>query len=726
MFSLNQIPLRVVRRRRLLFICLASLIFLLGFLPMADVLASGGINTLDILILVLFTILFSLVAFGVTLSIIGFFVLWRGGDRFRITRTLPAEGISGPLPSTAIVMPVYNEEAGRVFQAIRAMSESLTRTERGEAFDFFVLSDSNDPNHWLEEERSWLELCRDLNAFGRIFYRKRRLQLHHKSGNIADFCRRWGANYRYMIVLDADSVMSGNTLVRMVELMERNRSVGIIQTAPQMVLGNTLFRRVQQFAARIYGPVFMAGAHYWHLGGGNYWGHNAIIRIKLFMEHCALPELPKLGRLGGRILSHDTVEAAFMRRAGYGVWFAYDLEGSYEEGPPELVASLQRDRRWCQGNIQHLLVLFRRGLRISSRIHIFLGIMAYASAPLWFLSILMTTVAAVTHWSDSNTQTYAHLWQEPAFKSGLLFAYVMALLLLPKFLGVVSWAKTEKGLSAFGGGFRVFLSVLSEVVFSTLLAPILMVFYTKFVLAALTGTTVKWGKQNRSEERPSWRELWSLLGTQTLFAALAWISLAWFAPNAIPWLVPVLAGLTLAIPFARVTASRRLGELARERGWFLIPEETSPPIELARLNDTPPQRQSPFFEQPEYAENFGLLQAVLDPYMHAVHVSLLRLREQMPDKTREYSEELRQKLLAEGPTALSKEERNNLLWDAEALIALHKELWVAPESKLHRWWQQALRHYNEATEIASRRRVTMPETTPAPESAPLQPASVAA
>jgi membrane glycosyltransferase len=322
MLSIADIPAAQILRRRLIFCSIYTLVFMLGFLPMLEIVWQARLGLLSIAILVLFVILFGLVAFGVTLSIVGCWISRGVGDPLRISKTLPPEGFSGPLPSTAVVMPIFNEEVARVFQGVRGMFESLQRTGQAEAFDFFVLSDSNDPNHWIEEEKSWLELCRQVQGFGRIFYRKRRVQLHHKSGNIADFCRRWGANYRYMVVLDADSLMRGSTLVRLVELMEQNPSVGLIQTAPQMVLGNTLFRRIQQFAARLYGPVFMAGAHFWHLGGGNYWGHNAILRLKVFMAHCALPELPKFGPLGGRILSHDTIEAAFMRRAGYGVWFA--------------------------------------------------------------------------------------------------------------------------------------------------------------------------------------------------------------------------------------------------------------------------------------------------------------------------------------------------------------------------------------------------------------------
>jgi membrane glycosyltransferase len=702
--SLAEIPPSVVRRRRLLFFTLCVLIFGLGFTPLAQIVAERGWHPVEVAVLAIFTLLFAQVAFGVALSLVGFCILWRGGDPLRITRTLPPDPVPGPLPSTAVIMPIYNEEVCRVLQGIRAMFESVNRTGRGDAFDFFILSDSSDANRWVEEERSWLELCRQVNGFTRIFYRKRRVRLNHKSGNVADFCRRWGANYRYMIVLDADSIMTGQVMVRLVELMERNRSVGMIQTAPQLVLGSSLFRRIQQFAARVYGPLFMAGANFWHLGGGNYWGHNAIIRIRLFMEHCALPELPKVGPLGGRILSHDTVEAAFMRRAGYGVWFAYDLDGSYEEGPPDLLSSLKRDRRWCQGNMQHLLLLFRRGLRLSSRLHILLGVLAYSSSPLWLTSILVSTLAFFYSPHANHAQATV-LWQQPGFKSAVLFSYVMVLLLLPKFLGLVNFARSRNGLSSIGGPLKAIGSVFLEIMFSMLLAPILMVFYTKFVLAALTGVNVNWGPQKRGEERASWPELLRLHGAQTLVAVGAWAALAWFTPALVPRLIPVLLGLTVAIPFARFTSSTWLGAQARAHGWFLIPEETKPRHEFSKLDEPLLNAQGPFFQQAEYAAHFGLLQVILDPYVHAIHVSLLRLREQVSEKLREYSEQLGAKLVAEGPASLTVEEQNALLWDADALIGVHQELWVCPGDELAAWWQHALRHYNESTAIAVRRRV---------------------
>ena len=258
----------------------------------------------------LFIVLQAPVVYGFVLSCTGWWILRRGGDPVRINRTLPPGEIPDRLPRTAIVMPIYNEDVGRVFQGLRVIYESLKATNHGGSFDFFILSDTSDPNIWIAEEKAWFELCKRVEGFGRIFYRKRRLQLHHKSGNVADFCRRWGSRYKYVIVLDADSVMSGGTLVRLAALMEKNPRAGMIQTFSRAVLGQSLFQRINQFSASTYGPLFVAGANFWQLDNANFYGHNAIIRIHPFMQFCAMPELPEAGTLGSRILSHDVVESA--------------------------------------------------------------------------------------------------------------------------------------------------------------------------------------------------------------------------------------------------------------------------------------------------------------------------------------------------------------------------------------------------------------------------------
>ena len=309
-------------------------------------------------LLALFALLSCWVAAGFWTAMAGLWVSLRGGDEFLISRSAASAGPLPPAARTAIVMPICNEDVRHVFAGLRATYESLARTGELERFDFFVLSDSSDPDTCVAELDAWAGLRETLDAEDRLFYRRRTRRVKRKSGNIDDFCRRWGGNYRYMIVLDADSVMTGECLVTLARLMEARPDAGIIQTAPQAVGRNTFHARAQQFANQVYGPLFTAGLHYWQLGESHYWGHNAIIRLAPFMRHCALAPLPGRGALSGEILSHDFVEAALMRRAGFGVWIAYDLDGSYEQTPPNLLDEIKRDRRWCQGNLMNARLMF--------------------------------------------------------------------------------------------------------------------------------------------------------------------------------------------------------------------------------------------------------------------------------------------------------------------------------------------------------------------------------
>jgi hypothetical protein len=315
---------------------------------------TDGLSPMELLLLLLYTILFSWICMSFWTAFMGFFVILFGRDRWAISRQPAAPpDPAAPPPRTAILMPIYNEDSERVFAGLRAIHRSLADTGQLDGFDFFILSDTRDPDVWVEEELRWQDMVRALDGKGRIFYRNRPENTSRKSGNLEDFCTRWGGHYRYMIVLDADSIMKGETLVEMVRLMERHPGVALIQTPPVPVNRESLFARILQFASSIYGRMFTAGLNYWQLGESNYWGHNAIIRVQPFLDHCGLPKLPGREPFGGEILSHDFVEAALLRRAGWEVWLAYDLEGSYEEIPPTLIDYAKRDRRWCQGNLQH-------------------------------------------------------------------------------------------------------------------------------------------------------------------------------------------------------------------------------------------------------------------------------------------------------------------------------------------------------------------------------------
>jgi membrane glycosyltransferase len=669
----------------------------------------GNFSGLELLLLALFIPLFAHISIGFCTAFAGFYVMNRGGDSKRISVTCPP---GGPyrLASTAIVMPVFNEDVSRVFEGLRVVYTSVERAAGLENFDFFILSDSNQPNQWIREEIAWAELCKQVGGFGKIFYRKRRQAINKKAGNVADFLRRWGANYRYMVVLDADSVMSGEALARLVTLMEDHPNAGIIQTAPRVVRGETLYARLQAFANRLYSPLYLAGLNYWQQHEGNYWGHNAIIRVKPFMDHCALPELPGNEPFGGRILSHDFVEAALMRKAGWAVWLAHDVEGSYEESPPSLIESAKRDRRWCQGNLQHAWLLAARGFRPANRFHLLMGIMAYVSSPLWLTFLILSTVDMLngsrTPGHDlmfSTADTTSLFGYTVAIPEALtLFVLTMLLLFLPKFASVVVMLGRPQEVALFGGRWRLALSAFLEALGSMLLAPINMIFNTKFVIFTLLGQGVAWVAQKRSadEDGTDWRQAIITHGVMTLFGLVWGVSSLILIPVYFAWLSPVLAGLVLSIPLSILLSKASFGRRAREMGIFLTPEETHPPEDLILLERNLEEcyRHLPPFEP--LRADYGLMQAVLDPYINAMHVALLRQRRTGP-VAREWFARLQTRLLREGPGRFTTREKMALLLDPQSMIHLHRELWTLPSDSLAEWWRLAMRQYNVLASVPS-------------------------
>ncbi len=693
-------PRRLARRRRTFF----TGVFILTCLAtwfMADLFyADGGMDRVEWVLLVLFVILFSQIAVGFVTALLGFYVINRGGDSRQITRTIkPDEEVT--LASTAIIMPVFNEDVSRVFEGLRVIFRSVQETKKLEHFDFFILSDSNQPNQWIQEEVAWIELCKQVGGFGKIFYRKRRQQINKKAGNVADFLRRWGKNYRYMVVLDADSVMTGQALVQIVSLMEKNPSVGIIQTAPRLVNGESLYARLQQFANRLYSPLFLAGLNYWQQYDGNYWGHNAVIRVQPFMEHCALPELPGTEPFGGRILSHDFVEAALMRKAGWAVWLAGDIEGTYEEGPPTLIDSAKRDRRWCQGNMQHSWLLFAKGFRPVNRLHLLMGVMAYVSSPLWMLFLIVSTIHAFDlaragqHLRfESLTSMFGYTIEVP--EAFTLFVFTMLVLFLPKIISVILTVQDREAAGRFGGRGPLIVSAILECLLSALLAPINMMFNSKFVLFTVLGQGVSWVTQRRGTEGDDWREAILTHGGHLGFGVVWGVSSYIISPGFFWWLTPVLAGLLLSIPLSIALSKVRLGQNTKSLKLFLTPEETVPPYELRRLRQNLAECYKHMRPLESLRGDYGLLQAVLDPYVNAVHVSLLRLRHPS-EESRDYFQQLRMRLLREGPAQFSTKEKMSLLLDAESMIWLHRELWRLPSHALAEWWRLAVRQYNVLT-----------------------------
>ncbi len=573
---------------------------------MVAVLPYHGRQPLEIVMLILFAILFAWVSGGFWTAIAGFVLQLLGGDRFAISRTAAADAPLDAAARTAIVMPIRNENVARVFAGLRATYDSVAKTGELAYFDFFVLSDTSDPDTWVAEIDAWLALCATV-GFGHVFYRWRRHRIKRKSGNIADFCRRWGRDYRYMVVLDADSVMSGECLTRLVRLMEANPGAGIIQTAPRAAGRDTMYARVQQFANRVYGPLFTAGLHFWQLGESHYWGHNAIIRVAPFMRYCALRRLPGRGSLSGEILSHDFVEAALMRRAGWAVWIAYDLRGSYEEMPPNLVDELKRDRRWCQGNLMNFRLFLLKGLHVAHRAVFMSGVMAYVSALLWFAFLILSTALLAVHALSApkyflRPYQLFPLWPEwhPEWAIAL-FGATATLLFLPKLLSMLVVAL--RGPSRFGGTGRLALSVAGEILLSALLAPIRMLFHTRFVLLAFLGWTLQWKSPPRQDAETTWGEAVQKHGSHTLLGLLWAGAVAWLNPSFLWWLLPIAGALIVSIPVSVYTSRVTLGRRLRAAHLFVIPEELH----------SPPEIRATVMSVGRLAPTPGFADAVVDP-----------------------------------------------------------------------------------------------------------------
>jgi membrane glycosyltransferase len=521
----------------------------------------------------LFALLFAWVAAGCFTALMGFFVLVRG-DRHAISA---ADAADVPLPSdgrTALIMPICHEDVATVFAGLRATAASLERSGALHAFDLFVLSDSKDEAVIAEERAAFADLRDALAGRGNVFYRVRRVRTKKKAGNVADFCRRWGANYKYMVVLDADSVMSGDCLHTLVRLMEKHPTAGILQTAPQAIGHATLHARAQQFAARVTGNLFTVGMQYWQLGEAHYFGHNAIIRVKPFMEHCGLAPLPGRGAFSGHILSHDFVEAALMRRAGFHVWLVADLVGSYEQQPPHLLAELQRDRRWCQGNLQNARLIAEPGLHAVHRGMLATGAMAYVSAPLWLLYVVLGALL----WLVGGNVLFT---PEGTLSIGIpgLWAGTLTMLLLPRLLGVAAvFMRRETG--RFGGGAKLVQSAVLEAALAMLLAPLRMVAHTLFVVGAMTGWKLEWKSPPREANDVRWSEAAQRFAPVSLVAAAIGAAMSLADSSAVLWMMPVGLPLVLAVPFTVLTGSTSLGERVRRARLLLVPEESSSPTVL--------------------------------------------------------------------------------------------------------------------------------------------------
>lgn len=551
-----------------------------GISIMFEILSSNGMTLLEYALLVLFSITFAWIVTAFCSGTIGFVLQLFRIDPLTLKRIKPIKFNNEAINAqkTAVVMPIYNEDTHRVIAGFEVSLQSLKETGQLDNFDFYLLSDTQDPQIVKNELSAWHALCERLGDTAKhVFYRRREDNKHRKVGSLTDFCERWGSNYDHMIVLDADSVMTGKCMLELTTSMLNNPQAGLIQTIPIPVRQDTFFGRFLQFASVLYSPMLATGSAFWQTDKANYWGHNAIIRVEAFITCCGLPTLKGNAPFGGEILSHDFVEASLLHSAGWDVLLLSDIEGSYEEVPSNILDYAVRDRRWVQGNIQHLGLLSSSKLKLMSKLHFLLGATAYISSLIWLSMLALSTIDAVTRALNSDVyfnRVYQLFptWQiaKTDLIDSLLYLTII-ILLMPKLMGVIVTLIHRN--KRFGGSIKLILGSIIETVFAIIVAPLMMVFHAYFVLCVFLGKKVKWDAQPREGRMVPWKEAFGYTLFSTI-VAIAWGSTAYyFTPVFFWWLSPILLGLVLGAPIIRYTSSIKLGVQLRKLGIFICPSE---------------------------------------------------------------------------------------------------------------------------------------------------------
>ncbi len=529
-----------------------------------------GITAAEGVLLALISFNFFWISFSVSTVLLGLVSLTRHRPR-------PQRGAAAPL-NVALLMPVCNEVPWYVLGNARSMLEELRARGGPHRFAVFVLSDTGDDAIAAQEQASILALRREMGDDIALYYRRRAENTDRKVGNITDWVRRWGGDWGAMMVLDADSLMTGRAIARLADALAHDPGAGLIQSFPQLIGAQSVFARMQQFANGVYGAALAEGVARWCGHEGNYWGHNAIIRTAAFASCAGLPRIRSLRGGDALIMSHDFIEAGLLRRAGWGVRFLPRIRGSYEETPETLIDHIRRDRRWCQGNLQHLGLLWSRGFNALSRFHLFHGAMGYLMSPIWFALLVMW--ALIGRGEDASVLTYFSsvnplrpTWPEMTEGRHAMVIFVMyAMLLAPKLLGVAALPLTGARFREFGGGWRFALSFISEIVLSVIYAPILMVQQMIAVFRTILGVQKGWSPQSRDGGRYGLRTLLVCHALETV-SGLA-LAAGIIAGLVSPWLLPIAGSLALAVPLSALSGVSIRGAAGR---WLGTREEFREP-----------------------------------------------------------------------------------------------------------------------------------------------------
>jgi membrane glycosyltransferase len=561
---------RTLLLRRLTLIIGAAIIGFGASCGVAWPLALNGFDLIDQALTLISMSLFAWIGFGFLNAFAGFLVLMFG----RGTRSsAPAQR---PQRKVAVLVPVYNEDIAPLSARLARMMRSLTQAGAEGMFDFFVLSDSRAEAE--NGERAAVRLLRSTEGPA-IYYRRRPRNEARKPGNIEEWVRRFGGGYESMLVLDADSVMSAEAMMRLANMLESDPRIALVQTNPLLTGGRTVFARWQQFAAALYGSIGSAGLGWWSGNEATFWGHNAIIRTRAFAESCGLPKLSGPEPFGGQIMSHDMLEAALLRRRGWAIRLMLLDEGSYEECPPTMVDHSTRDRRWCQGNLQHLRLLDTAGFHWVSRLQLLMGASAYLTSPLWLCLLVIGLLQGVTTGTPINDMG------TPSW----LIALTLVLLFGPKLLALIWATRDHKLVKSLGGWRTIMRGVAVDVPMSIIAAPMIMASQCLAVMDIVAGRPSGWQPQRRDTDGIALAEAFDYYRWHMLLGFIFWVA-AIFGHGGAIWQMPVALGL-LGAPFlATLTSRADFGQMLAARGIFSADPGSQQPALAPRASTKVPMR----------------------------------------------------------------------------------------------------------------------------------------
>lgn len=548
--------------RRVVFAALALAIMVGLVALLAVVLAGGGWTVWEGVIAAAFLGVAPWLALSAANALLGFAILM--GARDPVAAVLPVLRALPPGPPravTAIIICVRNEAMEAVLPPLATLLDGLAAAGVADRFRLHILSDTLDAAKADQEARA-------VGAFiaGRppggvpVQYRRRAENTGYKSGNVMEFCDNHAGDAAFFICLDADSTMSPAAILRLVACMEADPRLAIVQ---QMIVGrpaSAAFPRLFQFGMRAGMRAWGTGQAWWQGDEGPYWGHNAIIRVAPFREHCRLELLPD----GSHILSHDQVEATRLHAAGWKVRVLTAEDGSAEGNPPAMPDFCIRDLRWAAGNMQYWQLLRLPGMTAMARWQLAQAILLFVAAPLWALIFASAVTNAVTGGGAGT----------PMGLLALLMLAGWACHYAPKLLGFAEVLLKPALAAQYGGRAAFARGAAAELGFTALFEPARILHQALFLAALACGRRIGWAPQNRDDRGVAWWDAARMFWAETLIGVVA---AALLSGTALLLALPVLASLLLVVPFAVLTADARISAWLRARGIAAVPEEVALP-----------------------------------------------------------------------------------------------------------------------------------------------------